>query len=99
MEANPFQELLSFMGAFSGYNKKLMHLVDQENTSFIKIILFTLKNAGAIYQWLVNKMFLELLGKTIEVYIDDRLHCHSKGDRSHVGKSVQRKGGVFKKKL
>lgn len=32
---------------------------------------FCLKNAGAIYQRLVNKMFKDHSGKTIEVYIHD----------------------------
>jgi hypothetical protein len=32
---------------------------------------FRLKNAGATYQRMVTKMFSELLGKTVEVYIDD----------------------------
>ena len=34
---------------------------------------FGLKNAGATYQRLVTEMFRPLLGKTIEVYIDDML--------------------------
>ena len=34
---------------------------------------FDLKNVGATYQRLVTKMFRPLLGKTIEVYIDDIL--------------------------
>ena len=34
---------------------------------------FGLKNVGAMYQRLVTKMFMPLLGKTIEVYIDDML--------------------------
>ena len=34
---------------------------------------FGLKNVGATYQRLVTKMFLPLLGKTMEVYIDDML--------------------------
>ncbi|XP_024011258.1 uncharacterized protein LOC112086525 [Eutrema salsugineum] len=34
---------------------------------------FGLKNAGATYQRLVNKMFAAQLGKTMEVYIDDML--------------------------
>ena len=36
-------------------------------------MLFGLKNARATYQRLVTKMFRQLLGKTIEVYIDDML--------------------------
>ena len=34
---------------------------------------FGLKNVEATYQRLVTKMFRSLLGKTIEVYIDDML--------------------------
>lgn len=34
---------------------------------------FGLKNAGATYQRLVNKIFKHLIGKTMEVYIDDML--------------------------
>lgn len=34
---------------------------------------FELRNARATYQWLVNKMFVEYLGDTIEVYIEDML--------------------------
>ena len=36
-------------------------------------MLFGLKNVGAMYQRLVTKMFKPLLGKTMEVYIDDML--------------------------
>ena len=34
---------------------------------------FGLKNAGATYQRLVNRIFAEQLGDTMEVYIDDML--------------------------
>lgn len=34
---------------------------------------FNLKNAGATYQRLVNKLFAKLIGKTMEVYINDML--------------------------
>ncbi|CAL9002351.1 unnamed protein product [Prunus brigantina] len=34
---------------------------------------FGLKNAGATYQRLVNRMFAQLLGQSIEVYVDDML--------------------------
>jgi hypothetical protein len=51
------------MDAFSGYNQILMHPQDREKTAFItdrglycyKVMPFGLKNAGATYQWLVNK--------------------------------------------
>ena len=58
-----------------------MHPLDVKNTSFImerglyyyKVMPFGLKNTGATYQRLVNKMFKEIIGKTMEVYIDDML--------------------------
>ena len=57
--------LLGFMDAFSGYNQIRMHLADQEKIAFItdqglycyKVIPFNLKNAGATFQRLMNKMF------------------------------------------
>ena len=58
-----------------------MHHLDAEKTTFIiqhglfynNVMPFVLKNAGATYQRLVTKMFRPLLGKTMEVYIDDML--------------------------
>ena len=32
---------------------------------------FRLKNARATYRWMVTHMFKDLIGKTVEVYIDD----------------------------
>ena len=54
---------------------------DQENTSFVmsqglycyKVMPFGLKNAGAIYQRLVNRMFSKQIGRNMEVYVDDML--------------------------
>ena len=50
-------ELLSFMDAFSGYNKIRMEETDQEKTSFVtshgffcyKVMPFGLKNTGLMY--------------------------------------------------
>ncbi|KAM2045511.1 hypothetical protein ACFX1T_009692 [Malus domestica] len=74
-------ELLSFMDAYSGYNQILMSPSNQEHTSFTidnglycyKVMPFCLKNAGATYQKLVNSMFAEQIGKSMEVYVDDML--------------------------
>ncbi|KAM1157746.1 hypothetical protein ACFX2B_028079 [Malus domestica] len=74
-------ELLSFMDAYSGYNQILIDPPDQEHTAFTtdrglycyKVMPFGLKNAGATYQRLVNSMFTEQIGKSMEVYVDDML--------------------------
>ena len=66
-------KLLTFMNAFSGYNQIKMAKEHQEKTTFItsqglycyKVMPFGLKNAGATYQRLVNKMFSQQIGRTI----------------------------------
>ena len=81
VDATAGHELLSFMYAFSGYNQISMDPYDQEKTSFVtaqgiycyRVMPFGLKNAGATYQRLVNRMFQKQIGTTMEVYIDDML--------------------------
>ena len=54
---------------------------DQQKTAFIisqglycyKVMPFRLKNARAIYQRLVNKMFSKQIGRNMEVYMNDML--------------------------
>ena len=66
-------ELLSFMDAFSGYNQIRMDETDQEKTSsvtswglfYYKVMPFKLKNAGATYQKLVDKMFVHQIGRDV----------------------------------
>ena len=73
--------MLSFLDAFFGYHQIPMYPLDAEKTSFItphglfcyNVMPFGLKNVGATYQRFVTKMFRPLLGKTMEVYIDDML--------------------------
>ena len=72
-------ELLSFMDAYSGYNQIPMHIPDKEHTNFVTdvglyyyvVMPFGLKNAGTRY--LVNRMFYNQIGKTMDVYLDDML--------------------------
>ena len=58
-------KLLTFMDTFLRYNQIKMAEEDQEKTAFItsqglycyKVMSFRLKNTGATYQRLANKMF------------------------------------------
>ena len=66
--------VLNFMDAFSGYNHIMMDPSNQEKITFIteeglycyKVMPFGLKNAGATYQRLVNKVFAEKIGRSME---------------------------------
>ena len=71
--------MLSFINAFSGYHQTLMFQLDEEKTAFVTphrlycymVMPFRLKNTGATYQRLMTKIFKPLIGRTVEVYIDD----------------------------
>jgi hypothetical protein len=84
-------KMLTFMDAFSGYNQIVMDEIDQEKTSFItsrgffcyKVMPFGLKNAGATYQRLMNRMFHDQIGRNVEVYVDDML-VKSKEESDHL---------------
>ena len=74
-------ETMSFMDAYSGYKKISMHPPDQEHTSFVtdkglyyyNVMPFGLKNVGATYYRLVNRMFAKQIRVIMEVYVDDML--------------------------
>ena len=78
VDATACHELLSFIDAFFSHNQISMDPNDQEKTSFItghgtycfRVMPFGLKNAGATYQRLVNKMFQKQIRASMEVYID-----------------------------
>jgi len=72
-------KVLSFLDAYSGYNQIPMAASDMHKTAFItddanyfyRVMPFGLKNAGATYQRLMDKVFSHLMGHYVEVYIDD----------------------------
>nr|KYP38447.1 Transposon Ty3-G Gag-Pol polyprotein [Cajanus cajan] len=72
-------KFLSFLDAYSGYNQIRMHPQDEEKMAFItetinycyRVMPFRLKNVGATYQRLMNKIFNDNIGRSMEVYIDD----------------------------
>ncbi|XP_057790905.1 uncharacterized protein LOC131007998 [Salvia miltiorrhiza] len=73
--------LLSMMDAYQGYHLVKMHKGDIAKTAFAvycgvfgwKSMPFGLKNAGATYQRMMEKIFWEQLSKNISVYVDDML--------------------------
>ena len=83
---------MSFLDAFHGYHQIPLALDDQENTTFVtpignyhyKVMSFGLKNAGSTYQRMMTRMFESLLGKNIEIYIDDMV-VKSKMVSEHLG--------------
>ena len=58
-----------------------MHEDDHEKTSFVtsqglfcyRVMPFGLKNVGATYQRLMNRMFAPRIGRNVQVYVDDML--------------------------
>nr|KYP67144.1 Transposon Ty3-I Gag-Pol polyprotein [Cajanus cajan] len=71
--------IFSFLDAYSGYNQIRMHPSDEEKTTFItenanfcyRVMPFGLKNVGATYQRLMDRVFREQISRNIEIYMDD----------------------------
>jgi len=49
---------------------KIAFIIEEANY-FYKVMPFGLKNVGATYQRLIDKVFSHLMGKCVEVYMDD----------------------------
>ncbi|KAM2223864.1 hypothetical protein ACFXTI_017806 [Malus domestica] len=74
-------KVLSFMDGNAGYNQIKMAPDDIHKTAFrcpghvgayeYLVMPFGLKNAGATYQRAMNAIFHDLIGQSMEVYIDD----------------------------
>jgi hypothetical protein len=74
-------KILSFMDGNAGYNQIFMAPKDINKTAFripaavglfkFVVMTFGLKNAGATYQGAMNYIFHDLIGKIVEIYIDD----------------------------
>jgi hypothetical protein len=74
-------KVISFMDGNAGYNQIFMAIEDISKTAFRCpghiglfewiVMTFELKNAGATYQRAMNNIFHELIGKIVEIYIDD----------------------------
>ena len=72
-------KMLSFLDAFSGYNQIKMHLRDECKTTFMTelsyycytVMPFGLKNAGATYQRLMDRVLAPMIGRNVQAYVDD----------------------------
>ena len=78
VEAASGYQYLSFMDTYLGYNQIHMHPKDEKTTFMINdptycylVMPFRLKNVGATYQRLIDKVFQEQISRNIEVYVDD----------------------------
>ena len=80
----------SYIDAAQGYYQIPMKKEDEEKTSFITheglyyymVMPFGLKNAGAIYQRLMNYVLQDHIRKNVEVYMDDII-VKSQGEDQH----------------
>ena len=81
VDASTGHGMLSSLYAFSRYHQIPMQPPNGEITTFItphglycyNVMPFSLKNARATYQRQVTKIFQPLMGKTMEIYIDNML--------------------------
>nr|KAJ0212586.1 hypothetical protein LSAT_V11C400181580 [Lactuca sativa] len=69
----------SFLDAYKGYHQVKMAIADEDKTAFhtkkrtfcYMKMYFSLRNAGATYQRLVEKLFAKQVGRNVEVYVDN----------------------------
>jgi hypothetical protein len=74
-------KILSFMDGNAGYNQIFMAPEDIHKTAFrvpgavglfkYVVMTFGLKNAGATYQRAMNYIYHDLVGKLVEIHIDN----------------------------
>ena len=50
-----------------------MAFITEEGLYYYRVMSFRLKNTGATYQQLVNKIFADKIGQSMKVYVDDML--------------------------
>ena len=93
VDAAARHKVISFMDGNAGYNQIFMAEEDIHKIAFRcpgnlslfewVVMTFGLKNAGATYQRAMNYIFYELIGKIVEIYIDDVV-VKSKGYQEHL---------------
>ena len=86
-------KMISFMDGNAGYNQIFMEEEDIPKIAFRclgaiglyewVVMTFGLKNAGATYQQAMNYIFHNLIGRIVEIYIDDVV-MKSKNSKEHL---------------
>lgn len=69
------------MDSYMGYNQIPMYKPNREKTAFMteqanyqyNMMPFSLKNVGETNQRMMNKVFKEEIGETLEVYMDNMI--------------------------
>jgi len=72
-------KIQSFLDAYSSYNKISMHPREKDKTTlmtnnvnyYYEVMSFVLKNVGATYQRLMDKVFKGMISWNVEIYMDD----------------------------
>ena len=54
-------------------NQEKMTFITEEGLYYYRAMPFGLKNARELYQRLVNKVFADKIGRTMEVYVDNMM--------------------------
>ena len=83
--------MLSFLDAYFGYNQIAMHPGDEDKTAFMgeaanycyKVMPFGLKNAGITYQRLMDRILHLLIGRNVQVYVDDMVVTSTQSSDHH----------------
>ncbi|CAL2229814.1 unnamed protein product [Prunus armeniaca] len=81
VDGDAHNQMLSFMDGNAGYNQIMVAKGDIHKTAFMcpghtgafeyTVMPFGLRNAGATYQRAMNSIFHDMIGHSLEVYIDD----------------------------
>ncbi|RDX67251.1 hypothetical protein CR513_53893, partial [Mucuna pruriens] len=55
----------------SGCDEAKTVFITNMGAFYYKMMSFSLKNIGATYQWLMDRVFKDIIGRDVEVYVDD----------------------------
>ncbi|GKV30040.1 hypothetical protein SLEP1_g38905 [Rubroshorea leprosula] len=97
-----YHRILSFMDGHSGYNQIFIAKEDTSKMAFHcpgnigtyewVVMPFGLKNAGVTYQQAMNAIFHDMIGRFMEIYIDDAVvkSMEDEEDLEHLRKAFKR---------